>query len=173
MPKQTKRGVPDVSILRLIVLATLVGASGAGAEQTLTREMIRELMQRTDVASTQRDAAAIGEALASDFYKYVDVPSDGMPATARIDKRQYLRMIESGWQKTDNYHYRRRDVVINLSPKGDSGESFSTIVETFEIDGKKMVSKVREYASYRLEAGRPVIVTIDNQTLVGDTTPGQ
>ncbi len=163
----------EVTILRLIITAVILWSTGAGAGEALTREMIRELMHRTDAASAQRDAAAIGGALASDFYKYIDVPSAGMPATARIDKQQYLRMIEKGWRKTDSYDYRRKDVVINLSPKGDSGESFSTIIETFDIDGRKMVSKVREYASYRLEEGRPVIVTIDSQTLVGDSTPGQ
>lgn len=144
-----------------------------GAADKLTREMIAELMDRTDAASAQRDTAAIGAALGSDFYKYVDVPSDGLPATARVTKQQYLDYIEKGWQKVGAYDYRRKDVVINLSPDGDSGESFSTIIENFEVDGRAMTSKVREYARYQLEDGRPVIVNIDTQTLVGDTTPEQ
>jgi hypothetical protein len=96
-----------------------------------------------------------------------------MPVAARINKQQYLKIIDEGWEKTSQYQYERKDVVITLSPEGDSGESFSTVVETFVIDGREMVSKIREYAHYALEDGRPVIVNIDTQTLVGDNTPGQ
>jgi len=151
----------------------LLGSSYALAADRLTKDMIQEVMEATDAASLQRDTAAIGAALGSNFYKYVDVPTDGLPVTARIDKQQYLKVIDSGWDKLGEYDYRRQDVVINLSPEGDSGESFSTIVENFSIDGKDMVSKVREYARYELENGRAVIVNIDSQTLVGDTTPEQ
>lgn len=149
----------------------LLLASPALAADKLTKALIREVIDAADAASVQRDSAAIGVALGSNFYKYIEVPSDGMPVTARINKQQYLDLIKSGWEKTSNYQYKRQDLVINLSPDGDTGESFATIVERFEIDGKEMVSKVREYARYELEDGRPVIVNIDSQTLVGDTTP--
>lgn len=135
--------------------------------------MIQEVINATDAASLNRDTAAIGAALGSNFYRYIEVPSDGVPAAARITKQQYLKIIDEGWKKTSQYQYQRKDVVINLSPDGDSGESYSTIVENFVIDGNEMVSKIREYARYELEDGRPVIVNIDTQTLVGDSTPGQ
>lgn len=159
---------------RVVSVVLLLWASQALAADKLTKDMIREVMEATDAASMQRDTAAIGVALGGKFYKYIDIPSDGgMPATVRIDKQQYLKLIDSGWDELGKYDYRRRDVVINLSPEGDSGESFSTIVENFEINGEAMVSKVREYARYELEDGRAVIVNIDSQTLVGDTTPEQ
>lgn len=160
-----------MAIIRVVPALLLLWAAQAPAADKLTKDMIRELIETTDTASMQRDTAAIGAALGSNFYKYVDVTSEGMPATARITKQQYLDTIDKGWEKTSKYQYTRKDVVINLSPEGDSAESFSTIVENFEIDGREMRSKVREYARYELENGRPVIVNIDTQTLVGDTTP--
>lgn len=162
-----------MTTMRFLGAALLVWTVQAAAADKLTSEMIRELMDTTDTAAAQRDAATIGAALGDNFYKYVDVPSDGLPATVRITKQQYLDTIEKGWEKVGKYDYRRKDVVINLSSGGDSGESFSTIVENFEIDGKSMTSKVREYARYELQDGRPVIVNLDTQTLVGDTTPEQ
>jgi len=39
------------------------------------------------------------------------------------------------------------------------------------MNGQDMVSKIREYARYRMEYGKPVIIRIETQTLVGDTTP--
>ncbi|MFZ0467716.1 MAG: hypothetical protein WAL92_02205, partial [Thiogranum sp.] len=94
-----------------------------------------------------------------------------LPATVRIDKDQYLGLIERGWDRIGNYAYQRKDVVVNVAPDGLSGESSSTVIETFTVDGKDTVSKVREYAHYELEDGRPVIFTVETQTLVGDSTP--
>jgi len=34
-----------------------------------------------------------------------------------------------------------------------------------------MISKFREYATYELENGRPVITQVSGHTLLGDTTP--
>lgn len=171
---QNRQGVTPVFRTTLPVSAILLlWASHAPAADKLTKAMIREVMDKTDVASVQRDTEAIGAALGSEFYRYIEIPSDGLPAAARITKAQYLKIIDEGWEKTSQYQYQRKDVVVNLSPEGDSGESFSTIIETFVMDGKEMVSKIREYARYELEDGRPVIVNIDTQTLVGDSTPGQ
>jgi hypothetical protein len=155
----------------VVPVLLLLWASHAVAADKLTREMIQQVIETADAAALQRDTKAIGDALGSGFYKYIDVPSDVSPATARIDKQQYLNLIEQGWKNVGDYQYQRQDLVIHLSPDGDSGESFSTITERFSVDGKEMTSKVREYARYQLENGRPVIVNIDNQTLAGDTTP--
>jgi hypothetical protein len=136
----------------------------------ITAAQIREVMAAADLASQQRDTKAIGACLGEKFFKYIDVPMDKLPATVRIDKDQYLGLIERGWDRIDNYAYQRKDVVVNVAPDGLSGESSSTVIETFTVDGAETVSKVREYARYELEDGRPVIVTVQTQTLVGDTT---
>jgi hypothetical protein len=39
------------------------------------------------------------------------------------------------------------------------------------LDGREMTSRFREYATYRLENGQPVITEISGHTLLGDTTP--
>ncbi|MGD8673192.1 MAG: hypothetical protein PVF07_04155 [Thiogranum sp.] len=136
----------------------------------ITAAQIREVMAAADLASQQRDTKAIGACLGEKFFKYIDVPMDKLPATVRIDKDQYLGLIERGWDRIENYAYQRKDVVVNVAPDGLSGESSSTVIETFTVDGAETVSKVREYARYELEDGRPVIVTVQTQTLVGDTT---
>jgi hypothetical protein len=45
------------------------------------------------------------------------------------------------------------------------------VTEHMIQDGKQMTSKFREYATYELEDGRPVITQVSGHTLVGDTTP--
>jgi len=152
-------------------LAMLCCSTHLLAAGKITAAQIREVMTAADMASQQRDTLGIGACLAEKFFKYVDVPTDKLPATVRIDKDQYLGMIERGWNRIQNYAYQRKDVVVNVAPDGLSGESFSTVIETFTVDGKDTVSKVREYAHYELEDGRPVIITVQTQTLVGDSTP--
>jgi hypothetical protein len=56
-------------------------------------------------------------------------------------------------------------------PDGLSGLSYSTITEHLVQDGEEMISKFREYATYELENGRPVITQVSGHTLLGDTTP--
>ncbi|MFQ5643279.1 MAG: hypothetical protein ACE5FQ_06225 [Thiogranum sp.] len=140
-------------------------------DKLITADQVRQVIAATDLASDNRDADGIGRYLGKAFLKYVDVPGGSIPVTARIDKKQYLDMIRQGWKTLEDYSYERTDVVIHVAPDGTSAESNSTVIETVSRDGKKMVSKVREYARYRMEGGQPVIVRLETQTLVGDTTP--
>ncbi len=133
--------------------------------------MVREVIKATDVAANQRDTEAIGAHLGSNFFKYIDLPYDDVPLAAELNKQQYLEHIDKGWGKLESYHYVRDNVVINIARDGQSAESFSTITETFKIDGQEMISNVREYASFVFENGRPVIVRVEGITLTGDTTP--
>lgn len=151
-------------------LGAILCAAQALAGEKITAEQVRQVMAATDLAAEQHDVQGVAACLGRNFYKYVDVSSGTQQATARIDREQYLEFIEEGWGRVRDYTYRRKDVVVNVVPDGSMAQSFSTVIETFSADGRDMTSKVREYARYALEDGRPVIVHIDNQTLVGDTT---
>lgn len=153
------------------IVGCILYASQAVAASSITTEQVRRVIEATDVAAEQHDVKAIGGYLGKNFFKYIAVASGEDQATARINKEQYLKLIEQGWSEVQNYTYQRKDLVINVTRDGSAAESFSTVVETFTVDGKDMMSKVREYASYALEDGRPVIVNLDGQPLVGDTTP--
>jgi hypothetical protein len=152
-------------------LGAALCAAQALAGETITVEQVRQVMAATDLAAEQHDTRGVAACLGRHFYKYVDVSSGTQQATARIGREQYLDFIEEGWARVRDYTYQRKDVVVNVVPDGSMAQSFSTVIETFSVDGRNMKSKVREYARYALEDGRPVIVHIDNQTLVGDTTP--
>ena len=153
------------------IIGVFLYASQASAASKITAEQVRQVIEATDVAAQQHDTQAIGGYLGRNFFKYIDATVEEKAATVRIDRERYLQLIEQGWSEVHNYAYQRKDLVINVTPDGSAAESFSTVVETFTADGKNMVSKVREYATYELEDGRTVIVNIDSQPLVGDTTP--
>jgi hypothetical protein len=92
-------------------------------------------------------------------------------AKVRINKEEYLALIDAGWTTIEEYDYQRADTEIHVMPDGLSGLSYSTVTEHLVQDGKQMTSKFREYATYELEGGRPVITQVSGHTLVGDTTP--
>jgi hypothetical protein len=92
-------------------------------------------------------------------------------AKVKLDKAEYLELIDGGWETLGAYDYRRSDTEIHIMQDGLSGMSYSTITEYMIQDGAEMTSKFREYATYRLENGRPVITRISGHTLIGDTTP--
>ena len=63
------------------------------------------------------------------------------------------------------------DTEIHIMQDALSGVSHSTITENTVQDGRKMTSRFREYATYKLENGKPVITHISGHTLLGHTTP--
>ncbi len=143
----------------------------AQADDDITTRHIQQVIDWTDAAAKDRNAAGIGEYLSDSFVKIIEFPHDKWLAKVRIDKKQYLELIDESWPSLEEYRYQRDNTVIHIMPDRQSGQSYSTITETLSLDGKRMVSKFREYAVYTLENGRPVITQISGHTLVGDTMP--
>jgi hypothetical protein len=142
------------------------------AADRLTKEQIRQVIHATDSAAMNRDAAAIGPYLGDSFEKVIAfIYKEKWLAKVRLDKVEYLELIDTGWANTEAYDYQRNDTMIHILPDGLSGESYSTIIENFIQDGEAITSKFRESATYELESGRAVITEINGHTLVGDTTP--
>jgi len=149
-----------------VLLALPVRAAGP-----ITEAQIKQVIDATDAAAMKRDAAGIGLYLGESFEKVIEFQLEKWMAKVRIDRDKYLAMIDSGWAECEAYDYRRADTEIHIMPDGLSGQTYSTIIEHVVKDGRQMTSKVREYATYELENGRPVITEISGYTLVGDTTP--
>lgn len=154
---------------KLALLLMLAGP--AWADQQLTVAQVKQVIEATDNAAERKDTRGIGVHLGSNFFKYVDLAFDDVPLAVELNKEQYLEQIDLGWDKLESYRYKRQDTVINVSNDGKSAESYSTVIETFTIDSQEMVSKVREYATFEIEDGKPVITRVESITLTGDTTP--
>jgi hypothetical protein len=141
------------------------------ATEPITAEQIQQVIDTTDAAAMNRDTAGIGAHLSDAFEKVIEFPHDKWMAKVRINKQEYLTLIDAGWTTVEEYTYRRADTEIHVMPDGLSGLSYSTVTEHTVQDGKAMTSKFREYATYELEDGRPVITRVSGHTLIGDTTP--
>ena len=153
-----------------IVLSVLLSHPAQAAER-ITREQIQQVIDATDAAAMNRDTAGIGEYLSDSFEKTIEFPYKKWMAKVRLHKEDYLELIDEGWANTGDYDYQRHDTEIHISPDGLSGLSHSTVIENIVQEGEKMTSKFREYATYELENGRPVITRVSGHTLLGDTTP--
>ena len=141
------------------------------AADRITAEQIQQVMDTTDAAALDRDTAGIGAYLGESFEKIIEFPHDKWMAKVRLSRQEYLALIDAGWTTIERYDYQRADTEIHVMPDGLSGLSYSTVTEYMVQDGKEMISKFREYATYELEDGRPVITQVSGHTLVGDTTP--
>jgi hypothetical protein len=153
------------------VIAAMCLSFEVMADEQITTDQIRKIITETDAAAEDRDVSGIGKYLSDRFLKNIEVPSEKWLASVKIDKDQYLAMIAQGWDTVDEYSYERENTVIIIAPDGSSGESHSTLTQTVVINGKTTVSKIREYAHYELEDGRPMITTIQGQMLNGEATP--
>jgi hypothetical protein len=152
-------------------VAAILLALQAHAADSITQAQIQQVIDATDAAAVNRDAATIGAYLSDSFERIIEFPYKKWMAKVKLDKGKYLEMIEEGWSTIEAYDYQRSATEIHIMPDGMSGLSYSTITEHVIQDGENMTSKFREYATYELENGRPVITQISGHTLVGDTTP--
>ena len=153
------------------MLASVLLAPQVQAADPISMEQIRHVIRATDAASQERDTDSIGSYLSDSFVRIIETPHEKWMAKVKIDKSDYLGLIEEGWTSTEEYAYHRDDTVILHMPDGLSGLSYSTVTENVIRDGEHMTSRFREYAVYTIENGRPVITRISGHTLVGDTTP--
>lgn len=153
-----------------IVLSVLLSQPLQAAGR-ITSEQIQQVIDATDAAAMNRDTAGIGNYLSNSFEKTIEFPYKKWMAKVKLNKDDYLGLIDEGWSNTAQYDYQRSDTEIHIMPDGMSGLSHSTVTENIIVDGEKMTSKFREYATYELENGRPVITRVSGHTLLGDTTP--
>jgi hypothetical protein len=153
-----------------IVLSILLSQPLQAAGR-ITSEQIQQVIDATDAAAMNRDTAGIGNYLSNSFEKTIEFPYKKWMAKVRLNKDDYLGLIDEGWSNTAEYDYQRSNTEIHIMPDGMSGLSHSTVTENIIVDGEKMTSKFREYATYELENGRPVITRVSGHTLLGDTTP--
>lgn len=153
------------------ILVSALLAFQSQAAELITEQQIRQVINATDAAARDRDAEIIGKYLSDAFVRIIEVPHDKWLAKVKLNKSDYLELIDDGWASAEDYDYRRDHTVIHVMPDGLSGQSYSTLTENVIQDGARLISRFREYAYYRIENGRPVITRISGHTLVGDTTP--
>ena len=152
-------------------VASILLSLQAQTADRITDEQIQQVINATDAAAMNRDSAGIGEYLSDSFRKIIEFRHKKWMAKVKVRKDQYLEIIDAGWANSGEYDYQRDDIEIHISPDGLSGLSHSTVTENVVLDGEKMTSKFREYATYELENGRTVITRVSGHTLLGDTTP--
>jgi hypothetical protein len=155
----------------LVTLLGLLLSGTAVADWKITSDKILQVMDASDTAALERDAAAISIYLSDTFERLIEFPHKGLMAKVRLKKMEYLQMIDEGWAGIDAYDYQRDNVEVHIMPDGITGRSHSTVTENITVDGIRMTSRFREYATYVMENGRPVIIEVSGHTLLGDTTP--
>lgn len=156
---------------RSIILLSLSLILPVQADERITEAMVLQVIDTTDAAAMNRDTAGISEYLGDEFEKVIEFVYKKWMAKVRLDKQQYLQLIEEGWTDIAAYSYQRDDTEIHVTADGLSAESYSTVTENMVRDSQQMTSRVREYATYEQENGKLVITEISGYTLVGDTTP--
>ena len=152
------------------VLAVLLSLPLEAADR-ISEDQIQQVIDATDAAAMLCDTAGIGMYVSDTFEKVIEFQYKKWMVKVRLHKDDYLELINAGWGGIEAYDYQRNDTEIHIMPDGQSGLSYSTITENLVQNGTKMTSLFREYATYELENGRPVITQISGHTLVGDTTP--
>lgn len=159
------------TITQCLTVLSLLFSINLSADELVNEAQIRAVIAGTDAAASKRDVDRLAHYLSDNFARYIELPMENWDTAYRLNKDKYLDMVRQGWQVADDYSYERTDTVVYLSADKLSGKSNSTVTEITVVNGRKMISKFREYASYAMENGKLVITSIEGHKLVGDTTP--
>ena len=108
------------------VLSVVLSLPALSAER-ITDEQIQQVIDATDTAAMNRDAAGIGEYLSDAFEKTLEFRYKKWMAKVKVRKDKYLELIDEGWVNAGVYDYQREDTEIHIMPDGLSGLSQSTM----------------------------------------------
>jgi len=107
---------------RSIILLSLSLILPVQADERITEAMVLQVIDTTDAAAMNRDTAGIGEYLGDEFEKVIEFVYKKWMAKVRLDKQQYLQLIEEGWTDIAAYSYQRDDTEIHVTADGLGAE---------------------------------------------------
>ena len=85
-----------------IVLSVLLSQPLQAAGR-ITSEQIQQVIDATDAAAMNRDTAGIGNYLSNSFEKTIEFPYKKWMAKVKLNKDDYLGLIDEGWSNTAEY----------------------------------------------------------------------
>jgi len=126
--------------------------------QDLNREQVMDVVNRVDAAAEVRDAAAVGDALATDVKITINVDYMGQPQVMHATKNEYVAMLREGWAMYSEYKFEKSNLNIEL--EGSKAYVTADVYETMVLQGHRLTGTTKENAVIELVDGKALITQI-------------
>lgn len=153
-------------------MAILMAMVFAGTANAISDAELRDFIDRIDSAANDRDVTIVADALSDAAQIVVDVPTPQGTAKVELDKAQYLKALEQGWNAIGpSYRYVR--VSTQIENDGATARIVSIVREEFQVGGQLVGSDTLETLDIAIENGKPVVVRVLGQIQVQEApAPG-
>lgn len=146
--------------LRLLLLIALVfvplNLLPAPAAQGLTEAMLKNMMTAMEKASQKHDAKALMAHFLPDAKIILDLP-ENMGGRLTLSPAEYQQMLAQAWQADPKSTLVVQNPIIKIGADGQSATYTALVIETVEVQGKKITGRTEEKVGVVLSKGKPLI----------------
>jgi len=146
--------------IALLIACLLVLMPRAGLAQQLDEQVVLKLVADFDQAIARQDPDGLAGFLSDKIGIVANVRASGRSQSLSMNKSTYVETLRKGWAIATNYSYRRENVSVTLSGP-DRAIVTATVIESMTAHGQTIRSTASETTVIELEAGKPVITSID------------
>ncbi|MES9970202.1 MAG: hypothetical protein ABW092_09225 [Candidatus Thiodiazotropha sp.] len=123
---------------------------------------LHELLAQIDSAAEARDVTKIAHLLSDRVSITIEMPTPQGNTPVELDKQQYLRVTQQGWDAIGpSYKYTR--LQTNYESDGTRAQVVSIVREEYHAGGQRISSETLEIADLEVENGRLVVVKVVGQ----------
>lgn len=135
-------------------LNTAKVAQQSDSSAKLTKTDVEKLIETLDQAVNDLDVSAVGSILSDNVEVVMDISSQGNTQTMKINKQQYLAMLEKGWSAFDDYSYKRTNLKIDIQ---DTKALLTfNVEEKMTVQGQKIEGTSKGEATVKMIGGKPL-----------------
>lgn len=128
----------------------------------ITKSNVEAIIKKVDSAILTLDANKISDSMSDNIVIIMNVTMEGKKHVIKPSKKEYLAMLQQGWDIYKNYTYKKSNIVIKI--EGNRAVVTSDVSESMTVNGKKMSGESKEEITITLINGKPLITKVVGYT---------
>ncbi len=128
----------------------------------LTESSVKAFTEKVVSAILTKDTSKISDAMSDNVLIIINVNMQGENHVMKPAKKEYLSMLQQGWDMYKNHKYKQSNMVIKI--EGNRAIVTADISESMTVQGKEMSAETKEETTIELVNGKPLITKVVGYT---------
>lgn len=140
--------------------AVVLGAATSAQAAVMTESLVQSYASSMKSAANSKNISQVARLVSDDAL--ISMSRKGKSTS--LDKDAYLKLLQSSWNQTSNYHY---DISIdNIVTTGSQAKANVNTVESWVKDGKKVSFVTTSRVTLTLSTGNAVLLRAVSQVTI-------
>ena len=131
-----------------------------GPNGEISEEMIIQMGDSIKAAAFSKDTENILVHLSDDVNIELEIPTPEGYQKLHLDKSRYETMLNQTFSESELLTMDVQDLTIDIRPEGTTADVYSTILESYNINGQIINTTTQETLVVKIVNGKPLIQTI-------------